>query len=156
MYQTKVVNPLAYALLLPGRGIDDNLWALFVAIGDHWRLGDDPAPYRSRLASFMDNRVALNPLYRGYYDSAAATIADLITANGATRAFEILFATKVSGGAVPTAPLEIAKRFVANEFITMRLAFGGFKAFGARNFNGYFGGTNDPADTPYRVRGAVQ
>lgn len=152
MYQTKVVNPLAYELLTPPGGIDANLWALFVAIGDHWQLGDDPEPYRSRLTSFMDNRIALNPLYRGYYDSAAQTIADLIAANGAVKAFEILFATKTSAG-VPTAPIEIAKRFVANEFITMRLAFGGFKAFGARNFNGYFGGNNDPTDVPYRTRG---
>jgi|CXWL01.1.fsa_nt_gi hypothetical protein len=154
MYQSKVANPLSFAMVAIGNDIDPTLWSLFVAIGDHWQLGDDPEAYRSRLAIFMDNRIAINPLYRSYYDAAAVTIADLAAADGPPRAFEILFATKTSSG-VPGSPIEAAKRFVVNEFITMRLAFGGFKAFGARNYNGYMGGTNDPADCPYRPRDAA-
>lgn len=154
MYQRKVADPLSFAAAAIGNDIAPALWLLFVAIGDHWKLGDDPEPYRSRLATFMDNRIAINPLYRGYYDAAAATIADLVATNGPTGAFEILFATKTSSG-VPASPIEVAKRFVVNEFITMRLAFGGFKSFGARNYNGYIGGTNDPTDCPYRPRGAA-
>ncbi|MBV1686351.1 hypothetical protein KRR38_01355 [Novosphingobium sp. G106] len=122
---------------------------MFVAIGTYWKLGDDPEPYRSRLKVFMDNRIAISPLYRGYYSTAAEVIADLIAAQGNEKAFETLFKIKVPDG-VPSTAIDVAKRFVVNEFITMRLAFGGFKSFGARNFNGYFGGTNDPSDRPYR------
>ena len=62
-----------------------------------------------------------------------------------------LFQMKTGSG-VPQSPLEATKRFVIDEFIAMRLAFGGFRSFGATNSCGYFGGANIADEpVPYRT-----
>lgn len=156
MYKTKVVHTLVAGLPAPPSDVMQPLWDLFIAIGDYWALGDDPKPYRSRLRVFMENRVAINPLYHGYYDVAAQVIVALLAAQGAPKAFETLFTTKLPDNGVPTSPTEATKRFVVNEFITMRLAFGGFRSFGAVNYNGWPGGANNPAEpVPYREMGGA-
>jgi len=47
---------------------------LFVAIGEFWKLEDDPRPYRLRLRAFMSNRIRFSPLYRDFYVLARTVI----------------------------------------------------------------------------------
>jgi hypothetical protein len=120
------------------------MWDLFVAIGDFWQLRDDSSPYKLRLQSFMANRIAFNPLYSEFYAVAARVLSELIAAHGAKSAYEQFFTQKprTSVNAPPETELEFVQQYVANEFIALRLALGGFKAFGAINYRGYFGGAN--------------
>ena len=151
MYQSRAVHLLTPLARDEDAGIDEALWTLWEAIGSHWQLNDDPNCYRSRLRTFMDNRINFNPLYQGYYDAAQAVISNLIHQHGRQRAFEILFETKTSSG-VPQSPLDATKRFVVDEFIAIRLALGGFRSFGATNYCGYFGGANIADEpVPYRT-----
>lgn len=154
MYEARVVHALSAQFLGASDSIAPRLWDLFVAIGDHWQLGDDPESCRSRLGVFMENRVAISPLHRGYYDGAVQVIEELVAAHGAQQAFEKLFTTKLPGAGVPLTPIEATKRFVVHEFIAMRMALGGFRAFGAVNYNGYMSGANNPDEPlPYRGMG---
>lgn len=155
MYQTKAVHPLSPP---PGSlppAVRNTLWSLFVAIGDHWALADDAAAYELRFLTFLQNRIDIDPLYAGYYRDGATLLDDLVAAHGAQRAYDKLFADKprIAPAGLPATPLEALQRFVANEFIALRLALGGFKTFGAINYCGYFGGANIAGEpVPYRVR----
>ena len=82
MYQTKAIHPLS-----PGAGslpteVETTLWSLFVAIGDHWALGDPPSAYHFRFRTFLQNRIDIDPLYVGYYRDGAAVIEELIAEHG--------------------------------------------------------------------------
>lgn len=155
MYNAKVVHSLSRTSILADDAQNDILWSLFVAIGRHWQLDDDPAPYRLRFLSFLENRMDIEPIYRTSYREGAALIASMIAEHGADAAFEKIFFGKAKGipTGVPGTPLETLQRFVANEFIALRLALGGFRSFGALNYPGYFGGANiDGEPVPYRPR----
>lgn len=156
MYTAKVVHPQSRA----GMGLDiaqtATLWSLFVAIGHHWQLEDDPLPYRLRFLSFLENRMNVDPIYRDTYREGAALIDAMVAEHGESASFETIFFVKgrTSPSGVPATPLETLQRFVANEFIALRLALGSFRAFGALNYPGYFGGANINGEpVPYRPRG---
>jgi hypothetical protein len=157
MYQAKVVHPLSDLDPTIAPDLEATLWQLFVAIGTFWQLPDDPLPYRLRFRAFLANRIDLNPLYGAYYTTAKQVINDLVAAHGATVAFETIFTSK-SHQLPPPSPvteLDITQQYVANEFISFRLALGSFKAFGAINYPGYMGGANIPGEpVPYRPMGA--
>lgn len=122
------------------------MWALFVAIGVHWNTVADPGPLRSRLDSFLDNRIALMPLYADYYAIAHRVIASLIAeyAGDARAAYAALFTSEEANRSPPTTQLALTRQAVANEFIVLHTALGGFLVFGAMNWPGYFGGANLP------------
>jgi hypothetical protein len=129
------------------------MWRLFVAIGDFWSLPDDTSGYRGRLRAFMANRVSLDAAYLGYYALAAQMIEDLLaTASTPAEGYAALFTTKLSMSD-PDPEMRAVKERVVDEFIAWRLALGGFRAFGAENYRGYFGGANIPGEPiPYRPR----
>jgi hypothetical protein len=157
VYQAKAVHPLSSVSTPRPVRVSETLWSLFVAVGDHWTLGDDPTSYRLRFQTFLQNRVDLDPLYEGYYREGAALIDDFIRDLGPVAAFDKIFSDKprIAAAGLPATALEALQRFVANEFIALRLALGSFKAFGAVNYCGYFGGANIADEpVPYRVRGA--
>lgn len=156
MYQSRVTHILTISDAPPDDKTEKAMWNLFVAIGKFWQLEDDPSPYRLRLLAFMKNRVAFNPLYAQFYEVAANVLSELIAAKGEDAAYAQFFTEKPR--AIPTAPpetqLEFIQQYVANEFISFRLALGGFKTFGAINYRGYFGGANiADQPTPYRKAG---
>lgn len=154
MYRAKVVHPFAQDATADEMPLDA-LWSLFVAIGDHWSLGDDAERYRLRFESFIENRIALNPLYSQTYRDAGAFIDGMVAGLGHAAAFEKIFTEKprISPNGTPTTPLETVQRFVVNEFITLRLALGSFKAFGALNYPGYPAGANiEGQPIPYRSK----
>jgi hypothetical protein len=155
MYQATVRNPVAP--LAPGLPVEvaEAMWRLFVAIGGFWKTGDDPAVYRLRFETFVQNRVALNPLYLRFYAAAKVLIDDLVAAKGdEAAAYEDLFTQKDrrSPPAPPETEREFVQSYVVNELIAFRLALGSFKTFGATNYCGYFGGANvEDEPPPYRT-----
>ena len=129
------------------------MWRLFAAIGAFWKLDADPDPYRIRLQAFMTNRINLNPVYREFYAVAKRVIDRLLAEHGSPKGYEILFTNKPRRppAGPPETELEFVQAYVVNEFIALRLALGGFKAFGAVNYCGYFGGANiTDQPVPYR------
>jgi hypothetical protein len=127
------------------------LWGLFVAIGPHWQLVDEPGPYRLRFLTFLENRIAVDPLYSIVYECAAAEIRALIAAIGEGAAYDLIFGRLCQG---PIAPemLQMIRKRVSGELIAWRIALGGFATFGARNYWGYFGGANIKGlPVPYRT-----
>jgi len=87
----------------------------------------------------MANRISLDPKYVGYYALAKRVIDGLIADKGEAAAYEYLFTSKPrTPPKQPTTELEYVRYYVANEFIAYRLALGGFAAFGATNYRGYF------------------
>lgn len=153
MYQARVNNVLVPSESIISTDVDDALWKLFVAIGDFWSLGDNPEPYRLRVRAFMANRIRINPMYRDFYVVAKTVIEELKAQYGAA-AYEQLFTQKprIAPTAPPQTQLEFVQQYVANEFIGFRLALGSFRAFGAINYCGYFGGANIARQpVPYRT-----
>ena len=156
MYQRKVIHPLSERLPPLSSQTVDTLWDIFIAIGEQWALKDEASSYRLRFQTFLENRIDVSPVYRAYYIDGAAFVADLIVELGRTPAYARLFAQKprVAQSGIPATRLEAVQRYVANEFIALRLALGGFKSFGSINYRGYFGGANIEGEpTPYRERG---
>ncbi|WP_404294256.1 hypothetical protein ACD578_28645 (plasmid) [Microvirga sp. RSM25] len=155
MYQSKAIHALSRTKEPLPQAVIDTLWPLFIEIGYHWSLGDDPANYHLRFLTFIENRIEVDPLYEGYYRDGARYIDELVLEIGRAAAFNRILANKprIAPSGVPATMLEVLQRFVANEFIALRLALGGFKAFGAVNYCGYFGGANiENEPTPYRER----
>ena len=155
MYQARVSNVIIPDESTVPPAVDEAMWRLFVAIGEFWKLGDDPRPYRLRLRAFMANRIRFSPLYRDFYIVARTVIDGLIAQTGdKDKAYEQLFTQKprVAPTTPPQTPLEFVQQYVANEFIGLRLSLGSFKAFGAINYCGYFGGANiEGQPVPYRT-----
>jgi len=153
VYQTKAQDPVnANEVVLEARTFEA-MWRLFQAIGRFWGNTEDIEAYQSRFHGFLLNRIALNPLYKDYYTSAQAVIADLIVAHGGEDpAYRFLFTNGNANQPPPETPLQSARQRVSNEFISIYLALGGFKTFGAINYPGYFGGANVPGSKPpYRT-----
>lgn len=155
MYQSRVRHTLSP--VVPKLSDEDRqtLWDLFIAIGDRWELADNPDRYRLRHDSFLENRIGIDPLYEGYYRKGAEALRKLIADHGAAKAFDFLLGDRSAQG--PSLPidagaLEILRKRIVDEFIALRLALGGFKAFGAINYRGYFGGALLPGEAPpYRT-----
>jgi hypothetical protein len=153
MYQSRVNNDLT-----PGdpglpADVEQTLWELFVSIGAFWELSPDCESHRSRFAGFLANRIRINPIYRDFYVVAKDVINEF-KGQYADKAFEQLFTQKprLVVPAPPQTRVEFVQQYVANEFIALHLALGGFKAFGAINYCGYFGGANiEGQPVPYRT-----
>ena len=153
MYDTKVRHALSQSEVSIPDAVDEAMWNLFLAIGDMWLLEDDPNPYRLRFRTFMANRIALQPLYTGYYLAATNMIADLTEQADANAAYQLIFFGRNDQNLTVNPTLLLAvQQFVAYEFIARRLAFGSFAAWGAINYRGYIGGANIPGQpVPYRT-----
>lgn len=155
MYERRAVHPVSRGLTPLTQATVEILWDVFVAIGEQWSLKDDPMTYRLRFETFLENRIKVSPVHRDYYVDGAEFLAVLIDEVGRELAYARLFTQKprVPQSGIPATRLEAVQRYVANEFISLRLALGGFKSFGAMNYRGYFGGANIEGEpTPYRER----
>jgi hypothetical protein len=155
MYQARVTNVVIPDESTVAPAVDEAMWKLFVAVGEFWKLGDDPQPYRLRLRAFMANRISFSPMYRDFYTLAHRVVNELIAETGdKEKAYEKLFTQKprIPSASLPQSRLEFVQQYVANEFIGLRLALGSFKTFGGINYCGYFGGANiEGQPVPYRT-----
>lgn len=149
----KTQHPLSAKLAPLETSTLDAMYQIFEQIGKFWDNVADSSVYKTRLFAFMGNRIDIDPLYRQYYTTAQATMADLVAQHGTDKAYEILFTDASANRSPPSTPLAITRQKVSNEFIALQLSLGGFQAFGgALNYPGYFGGANVPgAPAPYRT-----
>jgi len=154
MYQDKAKNPVIDNDIRLDEPTFEAMWELFEAIGIFWGNLPDSGIHRSRLRSFMVNRIALIPLYAEYYSVAREVIDALVVAYEGNRgaAYERLFTDADANRAPPSTRLGLARQMVANEFITLQMALEGFRAFGAENWPGFFGGANELGRPPYRPK----
>jgi hypothetical protein len=154
MYQTTEQHPLSAALPPVDQEVFASMWQLFVHIGRFWDNAPAMAtePLRTQLYTFMGNRIALDPLYHGYYTLAKKVIDGLIAEHGEEAAYARLFTDPGAGQAPPKTALALVRQRVSNEFVAWQLALGGFKAWGATNYCGYIGGAFIPGQAaPYRT-----
>jgi hypothetical protein len=154
MYESKARHPLSPPTPDPlSHAVYESMWELFLAIGELWQLTDDPRPYRLRFRTFLENRIALNPLYSAYYYAAATLIADLAAQANALAAYELIFFNRNPKNLEfdPELMQEV-RVHVAFEFIARRMALGSFVNFGAVAYMGYMAGANLPDQpAPYRT-----
>lgn len=152
MYQEKTRHALSAQLPALPDDVTEAMWNLFTGIGGYWVTTVDSTPFKSRLHAFMSNRIALMPLYADYYVMAKRVISELSSEKGSdSEAIAVIIASPQSLDPLPTTALALTRQFVVNEFTTLHMALGGFKAFGAINWPGYFGGANVPGKPPYRT-----
>jgi hypothetical protein len=152
MQPTKSQHPLSATLAPLDDAIRDAMWELFVQIGKFWKNIDDPSEHKPRVYSFMENRIALDPMYRDYYITANNVIKQLVDQYGEVEGYHHLFTDPDAMKSPPATPLALTRQKVSNEFVSLQLAVGGFKAFGAKNYCGFIGGAYVPsAPVPYRT-----
>ena len=154
MFEGKARHPLSPPTPDPlPQAVYESMWELFVAIGNMWLLTDDPKPYRLRFRTFLENRIALDPLYAGYYREAARLIAELIAQADANAAWQLIYFNRNPQNlAYSPTILQAVQEHVANEFIARRMALGSFANFGAIAYQGYIAGANLPDQPPpYRT-----
>lgn len=152
MYESRTRHPINDA----AHPLDDEtreaMWQLFVQIGRFWGNVANPEPMRSRVYVFLDNRIEVNPLYREFYRIARDVIRELVAVHGEEKAYEILFTAPGGLTSPPVTAFQYTRQFVSNELIALQLSLGGFLAWGATNYPGYFGGANVPGmPAPYRT-----
>lgn len=154
--QTIVKHPLSDSAPEISPELFESMWALFVSIASYWGTMADASLHRTQLLNFMANRIKLDPLYLVYYTTTANVLKELAEKFGAG-AYQELFTNVAAGTEIPPqTPIGIARQRVSNEFISLHLAIGGFKAFGAVNYPGFIGGPNIPGDAPPYRTGEVQ
>jgi len=130
----------------------DRLWKVVVAIAEHWgEPDDDPLLCRSQWLEFVHVRTSREPSYLAEYRSAIGVL-DHLKAERGERAFEwLLFESGLKPGDPPMTALGHLKKYVVDEFIRVWLAAGGFRSYGAGNYNGYVGGSRFAVRPPYRT-----
>ncbi len=152
MYQATDKHPLSASLPPIRDDVFASMWQIFVHIGKFWKNMDDPAPYKSQLYTFMQNRISLYPIYHDYYILAKEVMDQLIAARGEEAAYAFLFTDPGATASPPASALAVTHHYVSNEFVAWQVALGGFKAWGARNYCGYIGGAFIPGHpVPYRT-----
>lgn len=133
---------------LPAPPVLGRLWSLFSHIVKRWSDAD-PSAMRSNWLVFIANRQRVDGAWAGWYAEAAALLDQRVAQMGEAAAYEQLLNTPRVAGQPTDLPWPLAR--VADEFITLFLALGGFKAYGAVNYLGYIAGANVPGQTPYRT-----
>ena len=134
----------------PGKLADDeieSLWEVFVHIGRTWgESKDDPGYQRSQWLEFVHVKTEREPSYLGEYRNALRVLAELREAQQEGMWDKLFF--EHGAGDKPTTRLGHLRTFVVEEFIKVWLTSGGFKTYGAGNYNSYISGSR------FAVRGA--
>jgi hypothetical protein len=127
----------------------ERLWEVFVAIANFW--GDaDPTPLWSQWLEFLELRTAQAPSYLEEYRNAIRVLDDRKRGQSDPGLTKLLSASGVPPRDPVTTPLGHLKRYVVDEFIWVWLATGGFRTYGAGNYNGYISGSRFAVRPPYR------
>ena len=125
------------------------LWELFDHIGRTWGArDDDPLYQRSQWLEFLQVRTEHAPSYVAEYRNAIQVLDELRRVEGDEMWQKLLFAHGTSGP--PITRLGHLRVFVVEEFIQVWLTSGGFKSYGAGNYNSYISGSRFAVRAPYR------
>lgn len=152
MYQRLAEHPLSCDLEPVDENVFATLWELFVEIGKFWKNMDDPSPYKLNVYNFVANRIRFESAYHEFYACAHSIITELKDLLGPAQAYEVLFTDKELNIPHSTAKAACVRQKVVNELIALQLSLGGFKTFGAINYQGYIGGAYVPGQpVPYRT-----
>jgi hypothetical protein len=128
------------------RALEVGLWKMLEEVGSRWQFKGKSAGTRSSWLEFVSVRCETKPSYLGEYWNALKVIESLEAVPGIRDAVGELFNHTVPEKlADDSTRLDHAKRFVVDEFITVRIVAGGFREFGGRNrpynYNGFIRGT---------------
>lgn len=126
----------------------DPLWAVVRAIHAAW--GDpvvDPLHFRSQWLEFVTTRAEQQPSYLAEYRSAARVLSELNAVHGDDMWLKLFHE---HGGPGLETRLGHLRKYVVEEFIRVWLAAGGFRAYGAENYNGYVSGSRFAVRPSYR------
>lgn len=142
----------------------DRLWDLFCVIADTWgsprsadaeRYSPRTADMRSSWEDFINARVNDPPSYSAEY-SNAVEVMDALDERGRSATDLVLPESSPD----LTSRLGHAKAFVVDEFITVWVTAGGFRAYAGFNHNGYLAGSRfnmatrgiTPSSAPVELR----
>lgn len=126
------------------------LWSLFIWIGKIWMESSDASSFKPQWEEFVRLRIEKSPSYAGEYQNACDVINELIVLYGEKEAYFKLLMDNEIGDEGKNTRLGHTKQYVANEFIKVFLTVGGFKEYGARNYNSFIGGPRNMNPSPYR------
>jgi len=131
----------------------NELWALFFYIGHAWVNEEDTNAYKGQWSEFINLKTSSEPSYVGEYLNASHVLQELIGLYGRDEAMFKLFFENNIPESDNESRLSHLKKFVVDEFIRVYLTVGGFKTFGARNYNSFVGGPRGNNPPPYRSAG---
>jgi hypothetical protein len=133
----------------------DKLWEVFVRIGKTWgAAGDDPLYQRSQWLEFIAARCKEEPSYLAEYRSGLGVLAELKATHG-DGVWDVLFFNHGVTPGPPATRLGHLRVFVVEEFIKVWLTTGGFRSYGAGNYNSYVSGSRFAVLPAYRRVGAA-
>src|SRR5262249_31843329 len=125
-------------------------WEVFVHIGRTWGdPGDDPRYQRSQWLEFILVKTEQEPSYLGEYQNALRVLAELREVYQEKTWMKLFFEHGTQDR--PTTRLGHLRVFVVGEFIKVWLTSGGFKTYGAGNYNSYVSGSRFAVHPPYRL-----
>lgn len=128
----------------------ERLWEVFAAIGRvWWPGGGDPLYQRSQWLEFIGVKCGEEPSYRGEYRNALVVLAELKQQHRDDVWDRLFFNHGVPAGP-PLTRLAHFRVFVVEEFIKVWLTTGGFRAFGAGNYNSFVSGSRFAVKPAYR------
>lgn len=137
----------------PEPAVEAALWGLFVRIAARWEMTGQVDLDEPGFREILRLRSAGAPSYLTEYREAARLLGELAPApaDGAGHdGFDQLFARPVGVADFALTRLGRLQSYVVGEFLELQVAFGGFRAFGYRNYRGFAGGPlSDPARLPY-------
>jgi len=129
------------------------LWLIFGQIGEQWNNGQYCDMPQAQFAEAIARQVGLDPSYIGYYNAAVSEYQTLLEQCGGNQqqALQILF--QQNQVPIPPSPnVSDIANYVLLEFMRWQVAFGGFRAFGYENYNGWMGGGSFlQVPPPYRA-----
>ena len=126
---------------------------LFTQIGIFWQNTPENSSLRTDLYGFIRNRISIDPNYLTEYENAVHVL-NLFKQdyNTVEEAYAAFFTAPEGLESPPKSILAFARQKVSNEFISFQLSIGGFKSFGAKNYLGFIGGSNQKGKpAPYRT-----
>ncbi len=126
--------------------LNDALWRLLEEVGNRWEFSSPSSGTRSSWTEFVALRCEKPPSYLGEYQNALQVVSSLAAMPELADPVGLLFnhqsPKKLNDHSTR---LDHAKKYVIDEFITVRIVAGGFREFGGKkrayNYNGFVRGT---------------
>lgn len=129
----------------------ETLWSVLAAIETAWELTPFAQGLRRQWDDMIEARSRDPNSYLPEYKNAANVLAELKVLDPAEFIDLVFFRTIVRRPFDVKTRLDHAKFYVVNDFIRFLIVSGGFKQFGARNYNGFMGGSRFADRSPVRT-----